>query len=93
MTKTKKPNRKPKNFAELKPTERAIADQSVRDVLLAIVVAQGKTITIPIADLDRIAADNRLLLEVDRNAGVVKLRSESFAAKVIADAKAPALIN
>lgn len=70
-------NPNPKHISELTPTQRAMADQSTRDALLAIVVAQGgKSVTLPIADLTVIADTYRLVVEVDRVAGVVTLKAE-----------------
>lgn len=66
----------PKHISELDPTKRAIADQSFREILLAIVVAQGKTVTIPIEHLNAISQTHRLILIVDRAAGVVELTAE-----------------
>lgn len=84
-------NPTPLNIAELSPTKRAIADQSIRECLLAIVVAQGKPVTIPIAELNRIAAVHRLIIGVDHEAGVVILTTE--AAKLVQDITPPALIK
>jgi len=66
----------PTHINKLKPTQRAIADQSIREAMLAIVAAQGKPVTIPIADLNKIAASHRLVLEIDHKAGLVKLTAE-----------------
>lgn len=73
----------PKHLAELDPTKRAIADQSIRNAMLAIVVAQGKAVTIPIADLNDIAENHRLVLAVDHQAGLVTLTAEKFRPVVI----------
>ena len=92
-----------KNISQLKPAQRAMADQSIRDALLAIVVAQGKPVVIPIDQLDQIAADHRLVISVDRQSNLVTLTAESFAAEIIKEAQptivgtplhgAPKLIN
>jgi hypothetical protein len=73
----------PKHLAELDPTKRAIADQSIRNAMLAIVVAQGKPVTIPIADLNDIAENHRLILAVDHQAGLVTLTAEKFKPTII----------
>lgn len=85
MPKTKKPNRKPvpKNIASLTPTKRAIADASIRDALLAIVVGQGKPVSIPFDHLDAIAESHRLVMEVDHDKRRVVLRSEEFKPTII----------
>jgi hypothetical protein len=80
-----------KNISQLNPTKRAVADQSIRDCMLAIVVAQGKPVTIPIQDLNEIAANHRLILTVDHKAGLVVLQSEAFAAEIVKEAK-PSII-
>lgn len=67
-----------KHISELKPAQKAMADQSFRDALLAIVVSQGKAVTIPIAVLNEISEKHRLILEVDREAGVVILTPEKI---------------
>lgn len=67
---------KPTHINKLKPTQRAIADQSIREAMLAIVAAQGKPVTIPIADLNQIAATHRLVIEVDHIAGAVTLTAQ-----------------
>lgn len=73
-----------KHLSQMKPAQRAMADQSIRDALLAIVVAQGKPVVIPIDQLDQISADHRLVIEVDRKANLVKLTAESHAAQIVA---------
>lgn len=80
-----------KHINQLKPHQRAAADQSIRDALLAIVVAQGKPVVIPIDQLNEIAEHNRLLIEVDHKAGVVKLTAQTHAAEIIETGK-PKLI-
>lgn len=80
MPKNAKPNRKknpaPKHFAQLDPTRRAMADQVTRDALLAIVVAQGKVVRIPLIDLDEITELHRLMVTIDRKGGYVELQAE-----------------
>lgn len=72
-----------KHLSQMKPAQRAMADQSIRDALLAIVVAQGKPVVIPINQLDQISADHRLIIEVDHKANLVKLTAESHAAEIV----------
>lgn len=54
-----------KHISELNAVGRARADQAIRDALLAIVAAQGKAVSIPVADLDAISQAYRLKLEID----------------------------
>lgn len=74
-----------RHLSELNAAERSLADQSTRDALLAIVTAQGKPVTLPIEDLNRISQMYRLKIEVDREAGVVTLTSE----KAVVDIQKP----
>lgn len=55
----------PKHISQLDPTARARADEKIRDSLLAIVLQQGKAVTIPIAVLDAASQSHRLVIEVD----------------------------
>ena len=64
----------PKHISQLDPTARARADEKIRESLLAIVLQQGKPVTIPIEVLDAAAASHRLVIEVAD--GVVKLSTE-----------------
>lgn len=76
-------NQQPKHIAQLTPTKRAIADNSIRSALLAIVVGQGKPVTIPISHLRAIEETHRLILEVDHDAGQVILRTEEFKPQIL----------
>ena len=64
----------PKHISQLDPTARARADEKIRESLLAIVLQQGKPVTIPIEVLDAAAASHRLVIEV--SGGVVTLSTE-----------------
>jgi hypothetical protein len=70
------PQPEPKHLSELDPTKRAIVDAAIRDSLLAIVVAQGKGVTLPIDVLEANSTTHRLVVEIDRSEGVVILRAE-----------------
>lgn len=75
-----------KHLSELKPAQRAKADEVVRDALLAIVVAQGKPVVIPIDQLNQIAADHRLVVSVNPQGNLVTLTAESHAAQIVKEA-------
>lgn len=55
----------PKHISQLDPTARARADERIRESLLAIVLQQGKPVTIPLAVLDAASQSHRLVIEVD----------------------------
>lgn len=62
-----KPEPKPKikHMSQLQTLQKARALEVVQHALLAIVAAQGKTVEIPKADLDRISSEFRLVVEGD----------------------------
>lgn len=64
----------PKHISQLDPSARARADEKIRESLLAIVLQQGKPVTIPIEVLDAVSQSHRLVIEVAD--GVVKLSTE-----------------
>lgn len=64
----------PLHISQLTATQRAMADQGIRDALLAIVASQGKTVAIPIADANRISDQYRL--KVDIGDGMIRLTAE-----------------
>jgi hypothetical protein len=76
-----------KHISEMKPTQRAKADEAIRECLLAIVVAQGKPVVIPIDQLDQIAADHRLVVSVNPKTNLVTLTAESHAAEIVKGAQ------
>lgn len=73
----------PKHLSELKPTERALVDQGIRDALLLVVHAQGKAVTIPIADAMVISDTHRLVVDMDRAKGVMTLRAEKAPTQLV----------
>lgn len=60
-----------KHLSQLNPTKRAMADQAIREALLAIVVAQGKPVTIPIVDLNMVSDLYRLVIQIEGGAVVL----------------------
>lgn len=64
----------PKHISQLDPTSRARADERIREALLAIVLQQGKPVTIPIEVLDAASQSHRLVIEVAD--GTVTLSTE-----------------
>lgn len=64
----------PKHISQLDPTARARADEKIRESLLAIVLQQGKAVTIPLEVLDAASQSHRLVIEIDN--GVVRLSTE-----------------
>ena len=66
----------PKHISQLDPARRAMIDQATRDCLLAIVMQQGKAVTFPLDVLNAASESHRLIIEVDRAAGVVTLSTE-----------------
>ncbi len=65
-----------KHLSEMDATRRAMAQQSIQDALLAIVVAQGRPVTLPIEHIERLSSSHRLVVGVDRASGFVTLTAE-----------------
>lgn len=68
----------PKHISQLNAARAAVAQQSIQDALLAIVVAQGRPVTLPIEHIERLSASHRLIVGVDRASGFVTLTAEKF---------------
>lgn len=65
-----------KHLSEMNAARRALAQQSIQDALLAIVVAQGRPVTLPIEHIERLSASHRLVVGVDHASGFVTLTAE-----------------
>lgn len=81
----------PKHISQLNATRAAIAQQSIQDALLAIVATQGRPVTLPIEHIERLAASHRLIVSVDREAGIVTLTAEKFELEKAAPHEADAI--
>ncbi len=72
----------PKHISQLSAADRALAAQQIGHALLAIVASQGRPVTIPVSQLDDIAATHRLKIEQE-NGYLVLTAEEAAPAEII----------
>lgn len=83
-----KRQRSPKHLSQLKPTERARADQLLQFALLAIVAQQKRVVAIPYEEAERIFETHRLKIALHE--GKIVLAAERMPSPIIVPEKANA---
>ena len=70
-----------RHISQLKPTDRARADQLTQFALLAIVQSQGKTVSIPYEKAEQIFDTHRLKIVL--NDGAIELSAEKQDSRIV----------